>query len=64
VLVVLHDLNFAAGWADHVVAMKHGRVQAAGAPATVLRADLLSQLYDTAIAVGEHAGRPLALHHL
>lgn len=64
VLIVLHDLNFAAGWADHVVAMKGGQVVAEGAPATVLTAPQLSGLYDTEIAVGEHAGRPLVLHHL
>lgn len=64
VLIVLHDLNFAAGWADHVVAMKAGRVVAEGAPGTVLTAAQLSALYETEIAVAEHAGRPLVLHHL
>lgn len=64
VVVVLHDLNHAAAWADHVVAMKAGRVVAAGPPAQVITAAGLSDLYDTPVAVAEHAGRPLVLHHL
>lgn len=64
VLVVLHDLNFASGWADHVVAMKDGRLLAAGTPGEVLTPARLSALYDTDIAVGEYRGRPLVLHHL
>lgn len=64
VLVVLHDLNFASGWADHVIAMKQGRVTAQGTPGEVLTAEGLSALYDTDIAVVQHGGRPLVLHHL
>lgn len=64
VLIVLHDLNFAAGWADHVVAMKGGAVVAEGTPQDVLTAPALSALYETEIAVATHGGRPLGLHHL
>lgn len=64
ILVVLHDLNFAAAWADNVVAMKAGRVVAEGPPEAVLTEDRLSALYDTEIRVGTHGGRPLVLHHL
>ncbi|RWR12336.1 iron ABC transporter ATP-binding protein [Paenirhodobacter populi] len=64
VLIVLHDLNFASGWADHVVAMKDGRILAEGAPAEVLTEPRLSELYDTPITVGSYQGRPLILHHL
>ncbi|WP_442773435.1 ATP-binding cassette domain-containing protein [Paenirhodobacter enshiensis] len=63
-LVVLHDLNFAAGWADRVVAMKAGRIHAEGTPDEVLTSDILSDLYDTPIEVGRHRGRPLVLHHM
>ncbi|HQU70139.1 MAG TPA: ATP-binding cassette domain-containing protein [Albidovulum sp.] len=64
ILVVLHDLNLAAGWADHVVAMKAGRIVAEGTPGEVLTAPGLSSLYETEIRVSEHGGRPLVLHHL
>ncbi|HEY0213979.1 MAG TPA: ATP-binding cassette domain-containing protein [Paenirhodobacter sp.] len=64
VLVVLHDLNFASGWADHVVSMKAGQVVAQGTPAEVLTEPRLSALYDTPITVGSYQDRPLILHHM
>ena len=64
VLIVLHDLNFAAAWADHVVAMKAGAVVAEGPPAQVLTGPHLSALYETEIAVSTQGGRLLVLHHL
>ncbi|MFN3616175.1 MAG: heme ABC transporter ATP-binding protein, partial [Rubrimonas sp.] len=45
VLVVLHDLNLAAAFADRVVLMAAGRIVADGPPADALRADRLSALY-------------------
>lgn len=64
VVIVIHDLNFASGWADHIVAMKDGKIFAQGTPSEVLTSEVLSTLYDTEIAVGEYQGRPLVLHHM
>jgi iron complex transport system ATP-binding protein len=36
VVTVLHDLNLAARYSDHLVALKRGRIVAAGAPADVV----------------------------
>ncbi|SDD33384.1 iron complex transport system ATP-binding protein [Paracoccus isoporae] len=63
VLVVVHEVNYAAAWADHIVAMKQGRIVAEGAPRDVLKDGTLSMLYDTPVAVTQHEGRPLVLHH-
>ncbi|MEM6759031.1 MAG: ATP-binding cassette domain-containing protein [Pseudomonadota bacterium] len=51
VLVVLHDLNLAAAFADEVVLLKEGTVVQTGAPEDVLTAQLLSAVYDTEILV-------------
>ncbi|MGW0731306.1 ABC transporter ATP-binding protein [Streptomyces sp. NPDC002851] len=45
VVVVLHDLNQAARYADHLVAMKAGRVVASGAPAEVVTAELVEEVF-------------------
>ncbi|PYY31664.1 ABC transporter ATP-binding protein [Curtobacterium sp. MCBD17_030] len=45
VVVVLHDLDMAARYCDHVVVLSEGRVAAAGAPRTVLTPDLLERVF-------------------
>ncbi|MEL6467517.1 MAG: hemin ABC transporter ATP-binding protein, partial [Pseudomonadota bacterium] len=50
-LVVLHDLNLAAAYADQVVLLKDGEVFEEGPPETVLTSETLSAVYDTEIMV-------------
>jgi iron complex transport system ATP-binding protein len=45
VVMVLHDLNLAARYADHVVALKEGRVVAEGAPAEVVTEELVADVF-------------------
>lgn len=45
IAVVLHDLDLAARYCDHVSVLHHGQLAAAGTPAQVLTADLLRQVY-------------------
>ena len=56
--VVLHDLDQAAAVADHVVLLHTGVVRAAGRPADVLTAELLTEVYGLRIDVRvDDAGR-------
>ncbi|MEM9204485.1 MAG: ABC transporter ATP-binding protein, partial [Actinomycetota bacterium] len=45
VLMVLHDLNHAASFSDHMVVLESGRVVASGDPWTVLTVDLLREVF-------------------
>ena len=45
VVAVLHDLNLAASWAEHIVAMREGRVVFEGCPADFLHPARLAELY-------------------
>ncbi|MEV0037306.1 MULTISPECIES: ABC transporter ATP-binding protein [unclassified Streptomyces] len=51
VVIVLHDLNQAARYADHLIAMKSGRVVAEGHPADVVTADLVQEVFGLASVV-------------
>ncbi|ALE73992.1 cobalamin ABC transporter ATPase [Pseudonocardia sp. EC080610-09] len=45
VVMVLHDLNLAARYADQLVAMKDGRIVAAGTPSEVITEELLAEVF-------------------
>lgn len=51
VLVVLHDLNLAARWAERVVVLDHGRVAALGTPAEALTAATLAAVWHVAARI-------------
>ncbi|MER7934797.1 MULTISPECIES: ABC transporter ATP-binding protein [unclassified Streptomyces] len=66
--IVLHDLDHASRVADTLVLMRSGRVHAAGAPADVLTARNIGEVYDirVEVAVDPRTGRlhidPLGRH--
>ncbi|MBW0105965.1 ABC transporter ATP-binding protein, partial [Pseudonocardia sp. KRD-291] len=45
VVMVLHDLNLAARYADHLVAMRDGKIVAAGDPSDVITAPMLEEVF-------------------
>ncbi|MEV8373566.1 heme ABC transporter ATP-binding protein [Kribbella sp. NPDC056861] len=63
VVIVLHDLNLAAGYADRVAVLSHGQLAACGPPAEVLTAELLSEVYQHEVEVCPHpaTGEPVIL---
>lgn len=46
VIMVLHDLNLAARYADRLIALRHGHIVADGTPGAVVTPDLVHRLYD------------------
>jgi ABC-type cobalamin/Fe3+-siderophores transport system ATPase subunit len=51
VLLVSHQLNLVARFADHMVLLHRGRVAAAGAPADVMSASTLERVYEWPLVV-------------
>ena len=45
VVLVLHDLNLACRYADHIVAMRDGAIVAEGPPAEVITADVVRDVF-------------------
>lgn len=63
VVMVLHDLNLAARYADHLIAMADGRVHVTGAPDDVLTEHNVRQVFglDNRIVIDPTSGRPMML---
>lgn len=56
VLIVLHDLNLAAAYADRIALLRQGRVFTCDTPERVLTAATVSEVYDTPVEVIAHPG--------
>jgi iron complex transport system ATP-binding protein len=69
IAMVLHDLNLAARYADHLVALADGRVVAEGAPSDVVTAELVRDVFgmDARVIVDPVSATPLVVpvgrHH-
>lgn len=46
IVMVLHDLNQAIQYSDHLIVMKDGQIVAEGEPQSVITADLMKQVYN------------------
>jgi iron complex transport system ATP-binding protein len=70
IVMVLHDLNLAARYADELVAVLDGRVHALGAPVDVVTADLVREVFglESSVIPDPLTGKPLVLpsgrHHV
>ncbi|WP_341395143.1 ABC transporter ATP-binding protein [Arthrobacter sp. G119Y2] len=69
VVIVLHDLNLAARYADHLIAMKAGAIAAQGAPAEVVTEQLVRDVFglESRVISDPVAGTPMVVplgrHH-
>ena len=63
VVMVLHDLNLAARYADRLVAMRDGRIVASGTPHEVITEELLAEVFglDARVIADPVAGTPLVV---
>ncbi|MGX1738538.1 iron ABC transporter ATP-binding protein [Corynebacterium flavescens] len=63
IIVVLHDINFAARYADYVCAVKDGSIVAFGGVEEIMRDEVLTPIFNTPITVIEGPDGPLACYH-
>lgn len=63
VIVVLHDINFAAHYSDTIIALKNGELVANGSPSDIMRDSVLSHIYDMPMTVTQVQGKPTCLFY-
>ena len=62
-VLVLHELNLAAAYADHMVMLREGRIMAEGAPDAVMTPALLHRVFglEASVIADPLTGRPVCL---
>jgi iron complex transport system ATP-binding protein len=63
VVLVLHDINFAGWYSDNIVALRDGKLLVSGPVDSVIREDVLRDIFDTDIQVEEVKGRRICLFY-
>jgi len=63
IVIVLHDINFAAHYADRICAMKDGAVVEFGTPQEIMTDAVLSRVFDTPVTVVDGPSGPLAVYY-
>lgn len=57
IVMVLHDLNLALEYSDHIILMKQGQIQTQGTPQAVINSGLLDQVFQIQTHVLEQDGQ-------
>lgn len=60
VVIILHDINFAARYSDLIVAMSEGKVDICGTPDDVINDETLTGIFGTPVTVLQTPDGPLA----
>ncbi len=63
VVIVIHDINFAACYSDNIIALKKGKIVADGTVNEVIDADLLQSIYETPFNVIEVGGKRMCTYY-
>ncbi|PPG02367.1 iron ABC transporter ATP-binding protein [Pseudoclavibacter sp. RFBI5] len=62
-VIVIHDINFAAAYADNIVALTDGQLAHSGSPSELMTTETLEQVFGTPIQVRHDGDYPLAVYY-
>lgn len=62
VVVVLHDINFASCYADHIIAMRRGQLAYQGSAEQVINGEVLTDLYEIPMQVHKLHGQRICVY--
>ncbi len=63
IVVVLHDINFASVYSDHIVCMQAGQVVHEGPPEAIITSEVLTSVYQLPVRVELIGGRRISIHY-
>lgn len=63
VILVLHEINYAAFYSDYICAFANGKIAKFGTVKEVIRKDVLSEIYHVDFEIMEIEGKPLSIYY-
>lgn len=63
VILVLHEINYAAFYSDYICAFKNGKIAKYGTVQEVVNKDVLSEIYHVDFEIMQINGRPLSIYY-
>lgn len=63
VILVLHEINYAAFYSDYICAFKDGKIAKFGTVREVMTKETLSEIYDVDFEIMEIEGKPLSIYY-
>ncbi len=63
IIIVLHDINFAAAYSDYIIAMEDGRIAVHGTPDEIIRDEVLTRVFRTPVTVVDGPTGRFAVYH-
>lgn len=63
IVIVVHDINIAAAFADHIVAMKDGLIVAEGNPDQMIDKEVLDHVFNHDFCIAGYRGRKMCVYH-
>lgn len=63
IIMVLHEINYAAFYSDYICAFKDGKVAKFGTVEEVMKKEILSDIYQVDFEIQEIEGKPLSIYY-
>ena len=63
VILVLHEINYAAFYSDYICAFKHGRIAKFGPVSEVMTKETLNEIYNVDFEILNVQGKPLTIYY-
>lgn len=63
IILVIHDINFASAYSNHIMAMKNGALCYQGSPAEMMKAEILEDIFDTPLTIKQIDNQLIALYY-
>ncbi|MEQ4620796.1 ATP-binding cassette domain-containing protein [Providencia vermicola] len=63
IILVIHDINFASVYSDHILAMRSGELVYHGAPKDIMKVDIIEDIFDTPIEIKSVDDKLIAMYY-